>query len=106
MFSQVLEIDYQDYEVDLETLKAVTKSSLKLMKLENVILFEVPDTKDQAHSEMWQSSRFCRVTASVAKEVYCVHRGIYNLLKRILLGKKLPELKGLKYEWQNEEKAF
>ncbi|XP_048730406.2 uncharacterized protein LOC125647675 [Ostrea edulis] len=108
MFDQILEIEYSDYVVDIKNLNERTNYSLNLIKQDASEPYEVPNTDRQAESIMWHSSRNCRITASVAKEVSSVKslRAKYNLLERILWGKKLPQLKSLKYGQENEDNAF
>ncbi|XP_056023104.1 uncharacterized protein LOC130046326 isoform X2 [Ostrea edulis] len=98
MFDQILEIEYSDYVVDIKNLNERTNYSLNLIKQDASEPYEVPNTDRQAESIMWHSSRNCRITASVAKEVSSVKspRAKYNLLERILWGKKLPPIEKFK----------
>ena len=95
MMEQILEIEYSDYEVDFEDLRQRTKTAIETIRLEEKDPFEVPGTKEQSESIMWQSARNCRLTASTAKEATTLRsrRAIYNFLEKALWGKKLPNLK-------------
>lgn len=112
MFANLLEIRYNDYEIDVKTLTAVTENAIETMKSTiincNNTPFEVENTKGQASSDTWRNQRVLKITASNAKAVSSTQskRGQYALLNRLLWDKTLIDLKGLKYGRENEKNAF
>ncbi|XP_060588673.1 uncharacterized protein LOC132744083 [Ruditapes philippinarum] len=88
MFQQILEINYEDYDVDKSQLTLRSKSALKLFKstINGSEPYQICNTQTQSESEEWHRSRLLRITASTAKEVVHVKtdRGKYHLLRRLL----------------------
>lgn len=112
MFSQLLKIEYDNYEdVDTDYLRERTETTIKFIQ-DNMPNHQQPyqldGTVDQASSTEWHRARWCRVTASNAKDIITTKskQGQYSLLKRLLWGKALPNLKSLQYGKDNEDKAF
>ena len=85
MFGHLLQLNCEDYDVDIENLKECVLSAEKDIILQmsgNDIPFEVSGTRDQADSKEWVNARSFRVTASVAKDVlgFSSKRSQYHFL--------------------------
>ncbi|KAH3753356.1 hypothetical protein DPMN_187991 [Dreissena polymorpha] len=110
MFEQILEDKYEDYEIDKKDLTLRTQSALKLFKstVSGNEPYQIENTQTQSESDEWQRSRFLHITVSAAKDISNVKttRGKYSLLRRLLWGRELPDLKTLRYGRTNESKAF
>lgn len=83
MLEQVLEIKYDDYTVDIENLRKITKMAVENFKSTCTASapYEVENTRGQTSTPTWHFSRSFRITASIAKEAASVKttRGKYHL---------------------------
>ena len=107
MFEKMLEIIYEDYEVDTEYLKGKVEWALEQQSgMTDQVPVEVPGTG--ADAELWQQARWYRVTASVAKDVAVTNsrRGVFNLLNNNLWGLDRIDTAAMKYGRKHEEDAF
>ena len=73
MFSQLLKIEYDNYEdVDTDYLRERTETTIKFIQ-DNMPNHQQPyqldGTVDQASSTEWHRAKWCRVTASNAKDI-------------------------------------
>ena len=112
VFGHLLQLNYEDYDVDIENLKECVLSAEKdiiLQMSDNNSPFEVPGTRQQAISKEWVNARSFRVTASVAKDVlgFSSKRSQYHFLQRHLwgLGHDL-QVKSVVYGKTNEDNGF
>ncbi|KAL5008417.1 hypothetical protein ScPMuIL_013998 [Solemya velum] len=72
VFEHVLEIKYDEYEVDEADLRQMVDAAAELFREgfdSAAPAFEVDNTREQSDSPAWQEARYCRVTASNAKDV-------------------------------------
>ncbi|KAL5015323.1 hypothetical protein ScPMuIL_009593 [Solemya velum] len=72
VFEHVLEIKYDEYEVDEADLRQRVDAAAELFREgfdSAAPAFEVDNTREQSDSPAWQEARYCRVTASNAKDV-------------------------------------
>ena len=67
--------------------------------------FVVEETLGHATSHAWQINRWCRVTASNAKDIKCVKAGIAGLVNR-LLWLDPPTTAAIQYGRDHESNAF
>lgn len=109
VFSHLLEIKYDDYDVDIDSLKECVISAEEDMKCGVMkSAYEVPGTRDQADSPEWFQARAFRVTASVAKDVLGLssRHSQYKFLRKHLWGFERLQVKSMLYGKQNENNAF
>ena len=91
VFGHLLELQYEDYYVDTESLKECVVSAEKDIKVkmsDSDIPFEVQDTRNQANCMDCKLARSVRVTASVANDLLGLtsRRSQYQVLRRRLWG--------------------
>lgn len=68
--------------------------------------FCLENTEEQAETAVWHANRWCRVTASIAKNIACVKTGFSGLLDSLLWSTQKKFIPALEYGKQNEGKAF
>ena len=81
----------------IANLEAVCQASNKPYLVEN--------TMGQGTSSQWQANRWCRITASMAKDVKCVKTGFTGLVKR-LLWSEIPITAAIQYGRDHESDAL
>ena len=95
-WTNILDYEYEDFTLDeSEKVTLGDQATLFIDGLRDMCEardqpFEVPGTNLQSASAKWRSDRWCRITASICKDVACVTpKGVQGLLNRLL--------------WDNEE---
>ena len=111
MFSTILDIPYENYEVDVDNLCQFRDAAINHLKVAagvSTTPFQVPGTETQSDSDIWHRERAIRITSSNSKRIASAktNRQNYNLLKTLLWGKPLPDIKALQYGRQNKDVAF
>lgn len=112
-WTNILEYEYDDFQLD-ETDKLVLKKqtdtfidSLKDMCEHKSAPFEVSGTNEQAACDKWYSDRWCRITASICKDVACVTpKGVQGLLNRLLWDNEKVSTLAIEYGKTNEKNAL
>lgn len=111
VFEHVLEIKYDEYEVDEADLRQRVDAAAELFREgfdSAAPAFEVDNTREQSDSPAWQEARYCRVTASNAKDVVSTstNRGHYNILNRTLWAGRMIQTRAMAYGKERESEAF
>lgn len=89
-WTNLLDFYYENFSIDdygVDILKIQCRQfidNLKDMCSDKCSQFVVDNTVGQALSLDWQVNRWCRVTASNAKDIICVRTGITSLVNRLL----------------------
>ena len=110
-WTKLLDIHYDNFSVDDYGVDIFEMQCRQfIINLEKVCFnksspFVVEETLGQATSPAWQINRWCRVTASNAKDIKCVKTGIAGLVNR-LLWLDPPTTAAIQYGRDHESSAF